>query len=158
MREVLVRRPDADLLDRAIGGGEARGRRERIVRLELDHRPDHDAHRAQRLLERMELRKQRGLDAGRGLVAGPQVVAERLDDVIGRDADMRRALLDHLQHRLQHAAHGAERAVLALVEAAVAVEVAEQLVGAVDEVDDHRVGMAGDSAVSRRTTREPALP
>ena len=53
-------------------------------------------------------------------------------------------LLDHLQHRLQHADDGAERPVLALGEAAQAVEVAEQLVGAVDEVDDHSgSGVAG---------------
>ena len=51
----------------------------------------------------MELRPQRGLDALAGLVAGPQLVAERLDDVIGRDADVRAAALDHLQHGVQHA-------------------------------------------------------
>ena len=59
--------------------GDARRRGERVVGLELDHRPDDDAHRGERVLERMELREQRRLDAGRGLVAGPQVVAERLD-------------------------------------------------------------------------------
>ena len=31
------------------------------------------------------------LDARAGLVAGPELVAERLDDVVGRDADVRRA-------------------------------------------------------------------
>ena len=31
------------------------------------------------------------LDSVAGLVAGPEIVAERFDDVIGRDADMRRA-------------------------------------------------------------------
>ena len=93
----------------------------------------------------MELREQRRLDAGAGLVAGPEAVAKRLDDVIGRDADVRRSLLDHLQHRLQHADHGAEGPVLPLREAAQAVEVAEQLVGAVDEVNDH-----GDGGVAQR--------
>ena len=88
---------------RAIRGGDPRGGRERVVRLELDHRPHDDAHRGQRLFERMELREQRRLDALAGLVARPEVVAERLDDVIGRDADVRRALLQHLQHRVQHA-------------------------------------------------------
>src|SRR5678816_4574996 len=56
--------------------------------------------------------------------------------VIGRDAEMRGALFDHLQRRVQHAVHGAERRVLALVEAPLTVEVPEQLVGAVDEVND----------------------
>src|SRR3954470_5731112 len=49
---------------------------------------------------------------------------------------MRGALLDHLQHRVQHAVHGAEGRVLALVEASLAVEMPEQLVRAVDEVND----------------------
>ena len=57
--------------------------------------------------------------------------------MIGRDADVRRALFEHLQHGVQHADDGAVRLVLAFVEAPQAVEVAEQLVGAVDEVDDH---------------------
>ena len=56
--------------------------------------------------------------------------------MIGRDAEMGRALLEHLQDRLQHADHGAVRRILALREPAQAVEVAEQLVGAVDEVND----------------------
>ena len=57
--------------------------------------------------------------------------------MIGRDADVRRAVLEHLQHRLQHADDGAERAVDAFVETPQAVEMTEQLVGAVDEVNDH---------------------
>ena len=46
--------------------------------------------RGERLLEQRELREQVGIDAGAGLVAGPQAVAERLDDVIGGDADVAR--------------------------------------------------------------------
>ena len=42
---------------RVVCGGEMRGRRERVVGLELDHRPDRDAHRGERFLERMELRR-----------------------------------------------------------------------------------------------------
>ena len=118
--------------------GDARGRGERVVGLQLDHRPDEHAHGRQALLERLELRAQRAVDAGAGLVARPEVVAERLDDVVGRDADVRRSGLEHLQHGVQHAGRGAERLIVALAAAAAAVEVAEQLVGAVDEVDDHR--------------------
>ena len=117
---------------------EARGGRERVVGLELDHRPHDDAHRAKRLFERMELRPQRRLDSFARLVSGPKLVAERLDHVIGRDADVRRALLDHVEHGVQHADDGAERPVLALAEAPQAVEEAEQLVGPVDEVDPRR--------------------
>ena len=111
----------------------------------------------------MELRAQRRLDAAAGLVAGPEIVAKRLDHVVGGDADVRRALLDDLEHRLQHADHGAERPVLALGEAAQAVEVAEQLVGAVDEVNDHRaiVASGGErwrAPLLRDARRTGALP
>jgi len=80
----------------------------------------------------MELRPKRGLDALAGLVARPEAIAERLDDVIGGDADVRGAALDHLQHRVQHAGHGAVGFVFALVEPPQAIEVTEQLVRAVD--------------------------
>jgi hypothetical protein len=137
LREVLVGRPDAGLLDRVVGVGEVRRRGERVVGLELDHRPDDDPHRRERLLERMELRKQRRLDPGRRLVAGPEIVAERLDHVVGGDADVGLAALDDLEHRLQDADDRAQGPVGALGEAAQPVEVAEQLVRSVDEVDDH---------------------
>jgi hypothetical protein len=84
-----------------------------------------------------KLRPQGALDAFSGLVPRPQVVTERLDDVIRRHADVGRALLHHLQDRLQHPDDTTKRPVLALREPAQAVEVAEQLVGAVDDVDDH---------------------
>ena len=63
LREVLVRRPDADLLDARIPRREVGRGGQRVVGLELDHRPHDDAHRRERLLERMELRPERGLDA-----------------------------------------------------------------------------------------------
>ena len=80
----------------------------------------------------MELGEQRGLDAVAGLVARPETIAKRLDDVIGRHTDMRRSSLDHLQNGIEDADDRAQGLVLALVEAAQAVEVAEQLVRAVD--------------------------
>ena len=45
-------------VSRASAASVARGLEEaghRVVRLELDHRPDSDAHRGERILERMEL-------------------------------------------------------------------------------------------------------
>ena len=158
LREVLVRRPDADLLHALVGVGERGRGGECVVGFELDHRPHGHAHRGERFLERMKLRPQRGLDAVAGLVAGPEVVAERLDDVIGRDADVRGAAFDHLEHGVEHAEHGAEGLVLPLVEAAQAVEMTEQLVGAVDEMDDHVWGSAvhptaGGKILSQRSPR-----
>src|SRR5262249_55561059 len=97
-----------------------------------------DAHRRERLLERVELRPKRALDALPGLVAPPEVVAEGLDDVVRRDAEVRRAPLDHLRDRVEHARDRAHRPILPLRGAPGAVEVAEELVGPVEEMDDHR--------------------
>jgi hypothetical protein len=86
----------------------------------------------------IELRPERALDPLPRLVAGPEIVAERFDDVIGRHADVRRAGLEHLRDGVQHAGDGAERRI-ALAETADAVEVAKELVRAVDQMNDHRV-------------------
>ena len=94
-------------------------------------------HSGECFLERMELREECGLDAVPCLVAGPETVAKGLNDVIGRDTDVSCSRLDHLQHCMQHADHGAEGPILALGEAAKAVKVAEQLVRAVYEMNDH---------------------
>ena len=60
LRQILIGRPDGDFLDLLVLRREMRGRSERIIGFELDHRPDDNAHRRKRLLERMELREQRG--------------------------------------------------------------------------------------------------
>jgi hypothetical protein len=73
----------------------------------------------------VELSEECRLDALAGLVAGPDAVSKRLDDVIGRDTDVSRLLLEHLQQGLQHADHGTERPVLALVKTTQPVEVPE---------------------------------
>src|SRR2546427_507227 len=109
--------------------------------------------RGKRFAMRLELREQRGLDALPGLVVGPEVVAERLDDVIGRHTDVSRSGLDHLQYRMQHAADGAEALILALAEMAPAVKLAEQLVRTVDEMNDHA---AASGRRSRSGLRQPA--
>src|SRR5215813_239604 len=57
--------------------------------------------------------------------------------MIGGHPEMSGALLDHLEHGIQHADDRAEGTISSLVEAARSVEVTEQLVGAIDQVDDH---------------------
>ena len=89
LRQILIGRPDGDFLDLLVLRREMRGRSERIIGFELDHRPDDNAHRRERLFERMELREQRGLDAGAGLVVRPKPIAKRLDHVVGGDAKIR---------------------------------------------------------------------
>ena len=69
--EVLVGRADDHLLD-AVVGGRDRGRgAERVVGLELDHRPHRDAQRRQRVLEQRELRLRSGSMPGAVLVRRP---------------------------------------------------------------------------------------
>jgi hypothetical protein len=89
----------------------------------------------------MELCPQGRLDAVARLVARPQAVAERLDHMVGGHADVRLAALDELQHAVQHAHHRTEAPVFSLVESTLAVEVAKQLVGAVDQMDHDRAGV-----------------
>jgi hypothetical protein len=90
---------------------------------------------------------QRGLDAGAGLVVRPKPIAKRLDHVVGGDAEVRVAVLDHLEDGLQDADNGAVRAVHAFVEPAQPVEMTEEFVSAIDEVNDHfRNAGKGDRA------------
>ena len=58
------------------------------------------------LLERRELGPQYGVDTLARLVAGPHVVAEGLDHVVGGHADVGGAVAEHGHHRGEHAAHG----------------------------------------------------
>src|SRR5262249_7784368 len=93
------------------------------------------------------------------LVIGPQTVAKRFDDVIGRDTEVGRSFLEHLEHRVQDADYGPERGIL-LVEATKAIEVAEELVRAVEKMDDHSAllqgGDVGDSFRFRHTRKTRA--
>ena len=68
--------------------------------------------------------------------------------MIRRHADMRRPALDHLHDRPEHARHRAERRII-LAKPPDAEEVPEQLVRAVDEVNDH----AARTVLKKRFTR-----
>src|SRR4029077_2375509 len=76
LRQILIGRPDSDFLDPFVLRRDMRGRSERIIGFELDHRPDDNAHRHERFLERMELREQRALNAGASLVVRPKPIAK----------------------------------------------------------------------------------
>ena len=67
LRQIFIGRPDGDFLDLLVFRREMRGRSERVIGFELDHRPNDNPHRRERVLERMELREKRGLDAVAGL-------------------------------------------------------------------------------------------
>jgi hypothetical protein len=159
LRQVLVRRPDADLLHAAVLSRKPRRGCQGVVRLELHHGPDGHSHGGERLFERVELREQRPLDALRRLVARPEAVSERLDDVIGRHADVRGSLLDHLQHGTEHAGRGGKGPLLDPGDAAKTVEVPEQLVRAVHEVYEHAQANASNGDIlasgSQRRSADP---
>jgi hypothetical protein len=133
LAEVLVRRADDHAVHAVVRGRDLGRRGERVVGLLLDHRPHREPGRPQRVLDLGELRLQRRVDPGAGLVAGPQVVAERLDDVVRGDADVGGALLEEHQAGADDPSGGA----VPLVLVGRGEVVAEQLVGAVDEVDVH---------------------
>ena len=76
----------------SVGEPDAR-RGDRVVRLELDHRPDDEPERPDRVLDDRELVQQLGRHPERRLVAREHVVPERLDDVVRGAADVGRALL-----------------------------------------------------------------
>ena len=69
LRQVLVRRRDHDAAHRGVLGGPHGGGRERVVSLEVDHRPDAHAERLQPVLKRRELPGEGRVDALAGLVA-----------------------------------------------------------------------------------------
>jgi hypothetical protein len=102
------------------------------------------------------LSEERRLDAGAGLIAGPEIVAKRFDDVIRGYTDVKCPTLDHLQHGMQDADHGTERRILALGKAAKAVEMAEQLVCAVDQMDQHMPNELAPKALSGDLEKQPS--
>ena len=81
---------------------------QRVVRLELHHRPDDKARGRKNLFKQRELRQQVRLDAFAGFVTRPQSVAKRFDHVIGGDGDVRGAVLDHAHHGRQDPSNGGD--------------------------------------------------
>ena len=94
-------------------------------------------------------------------------VAERLDDVIGGDADVRRPAVDHPEDRRHDAADRAHLTPVLVARRGHRVEVPEQFVGAVDQVNLHRgsglrlrtrnLGLATSDCKLPRVITDPAL-
>ena len=104
---------------------------------------------AMALLQHRELGEQLGRHAGARLVAGPEVVAEALDHVVGRHAEVGDAVAQHLEHARQHALGGAELARIRPAEV-----LAEELVGAVEQVDDHGLNLSRSHGCGRTFLRD----
>jgi hypothetical protein len=74
----------------------------RVIGFQLDHRPYGNAHCIECFFERSETEREgQARCHRRSLYPGHRRLAKRLDDVVGRNADMSGATLDHLQHRVQ---------------------------------------------------------
>ena len=87
-----------------------------VVGLELDHRPHHDAESRRRLLGRLELGEEVGVDSLAGLVALEELVAEGLDHVIERARDVGDVgLAQEGKERGEQAADRADRAAARVV-------------------------------------------
>ena len=136
--EVLVRREDPHLVD--LPGVARGGRGERIVGLEFAHRPHHRADRARRLFRGVELRAQVRRHPLVGLVVREEVVAERTDRIVEGDRHVRHLLGgigEQRQQRLRQPPGRLER-----MRRPFRVMGAEELEGAVDDVQPHRPSIA----------------
>ena len=141
------------LLDAVVGGGHRRGRRRGRRRPRT--RPSANTvtpAAASTSSSSGNCCEQLGVDARAVLVPRPQVVAERLDDVVGGHADVGGALLQHLQHgaRPRPGWRATSSPVVGHVRRQREV-VAEQLVGPVDQVDLEAHGsiLAGRASCAR---------
>ena len=166
LRQVLVGRADQDALYSRIGRSGFGSCRQRIVGFEFHHRPDRDAEGRQRLLQQRELREEIRRNARSGLVARPEVVAERLDHMVGCDANVRHADLHEAEKRCEHAADGPHLAAITIARRRHCEVVTKEFVRAVDEIDVQKnspsqyierrateTGTIGLKALPRRTRR-----
>ena len=137
LAEVLVGRADQHLLDALVPARDVHARGEPVVGLLLLHRPHRDTKCGERVLEQGELGEEDRVHPVARLVPVVEVVAERLDHVVGGDGHVGGAVLEHHQHGADDAARRRDvrpRRVEVLGHREV---VPEQLVGAVDEVHLH---------------------
>ena len=89
---------------------------------------------AERLFEQRKLRPQIRVNPFAGFVIGPQFIAERLDHLIGRHTDVRRATLNQTQQRREYASHRGHLTTIAIARRGKRVIVPEQFVSAIDQV------------------------
>ena len=135
--EILVRGADEHLVDSVVVPGHRRRRCEGVIGLQFAHREDPHAERFEGLLEQSELGLQLRRHLGAVLVAGPHLVAERFDDVIGCNTHMGYATGQERGHRPDDAAHRPHLGPVRAGAGRPAEELAEELVGAVDQIDLH---------------------
>jgi hypothetical protein len=110
-------------------------RSNRIVGLEFDHRPDDDSRCGKHLLEQGKLFQQFRVDALSCLIAGPQLISERLNHVIGRNRKVGYAALDHSEHGRENTTNGGHLVAFSIASGGQRIIMAEEFVRAVYEID-----------------------
>src|SRR5262249_47336871 len=102
-------------------------------------RPDRDSERGERFLQQRELREQFRLHPLACLITGPQLIPERLDDVIGCDRQVRGDAVEEREDRSDDAAYGGDFAPVLRFRRRQRVIVSKEFVRAVDEIHIHSV-------------------
>ena len=134
-------------------GEPGRGRGDRVVGLEFDHRPEDDPERLDGGLGDRELGEQLGRHPGRRLVARVEVVPEGFDDPVGGGTDVRGALLaQEVEQLFDEPGDARQRDPVAPEDRRPRREMRpEELVGRVDQVE-----LTPHQSVSRgRVSRAP---
>ena len=151
---VLVRRADEDLVDPRIGAEPPGRGGDRVVRLELDHRPEDDAQGFHGGLGDRELGEELGRHPDRRLVARVEVVPKGFDDAVRGARDVGRPLLaEQVQQLVAQPRHTRQRDPVAPEHRRPRREVrAEQLVRRVDEMEAERGRQPQAAAVTAFAT------
>ena len=131
--EILVGSADHDLLDAIIRCGLRRRCRHCVVGLVFDLGPDLESGEREQFFDLGELGEEFGVDPRAVLVSLVEIVSPRLDDMVGRDPKMRGAIGNQIEHGVEHPSLGSMPGIAVRFR----VVEAEQLIGAVDEVNLH---------------------
>ena len=126
---------------------------ESIVGFHLHHWPHLEPRRAEDILEQLELAGNAGLDSGAILVPRPHLVPERLDHMVGRDADVGGTFLEQLDHRSEHSTGRPDLSTVCCHMRRCSEVIAKEFVGSIDQVCAH-----GTIIVHRGAKRPRARP
>jgi len=104
LAKIFVRRTDHHLIHGVCKTGGSR--RERVVRLKLDHRPGDNTERAANLFSQLELGKESRIDAFACLVSRKQLITKRFDNVVESAGNVRHFGIAEQRHQASKQAAG----------------------------------------------------
>ena len=135
LREVFVGCANEHPIDRRVFLGGEGGGRQGIIGLELNHRPNDDPKSGECLFEKRKLGPEIRLDAFPGFVVRPELIAKRLDHLIGGDTKMSGAFLDHAKDGGDYTANCRDFLAGAIAHRGQRVIVPKKLVGSINQVN-----------------------